>query len=363
MGRAGRPRPVRFLVIESVMLELAVVVALVVLTSAACSLFEAVLYSVPLSQIDALERAGKPSGPILRVLRSHVDRPIAAILSLNTVANTGGAALAGAIASNVFGSIWIGYFSAAFTLAILLVSEIIPKTAGVIYARQLSGPIARPLMALVFICTPIIWLSRLVTRLVAAGHQNERVSDEDLLLMVRRGLSTGDFQPHEADVISNVLALDAKTAAEIMTPRTVLFTLQTGTSLVDAASEEQLLQHSRVPVYDENPDDIVGIVHRRDILRAAAKDEFDTTLDQLMRPVHFVVETAKLDYLLRTALEQRQHLMVVTDEFGSISGIVTLEDVLEEILGREIVDEFDQVADLRAFARQQREMPDARSLT
>ena len=148
-----------------------------------------------------------------------------------------------------------------------------------------------------------------------------------------------------------------------MTPRTVLFTLQTGTSLVDAASEEQLLQHSRVPVYDENPDDIVGIVHRRDILRAAAKDEFDTTLDQLMRPVHFVVETAKLDYLLRTALEQRQHLMVVTDEFGSISGIVTLEDVLEEILGREIVDEFDQVADLRAFARQQREMPDARSLT
>jgi CBS domain containing-hemolysin-like protein len=139
-----------------------------------------------------------------------------------------------------------------------------------------------------------------------------------------------------------------------MTPRTVVFTLPTSTSLADAAANDQLLQHSRVPVYDDDPDDVVGIIHRRDILQAAAKDEFDTTLDQLMRPVHFVVEGAKLDQLLRAFLEQRQHLMVVTDEFGTVSGIVTLEDVLEEILGREIVDEFDEVADLRAFARQQR---------
>ena len=336
------------------MLELSIVVGLVVLTSAACSLFEAVLYSVPLSQIDALERAGRRSGPVLRTLRAQVDRPIAAILSLNTVANTGGAALAGAIAARVFGSIWIGYFSAAFTLAILLFSEIIPKTAGVVYARRLAGPIARPLQMLVLLFTPVIWLSRRITRLVSIGREADRVSDDELLLMVRRGLRSGDLKPHEARVISNVLALEVKTAGQIMTPRTVLFTLHTDTSLADAADDEQLLQHSRVPVYDDNPDDIVGIVHRRDILGAAAKDEFDKTLDQLMYPVHFVVETAKLDQLLHTFLEQRQHLVVVTDEFGSVSGIVTLEDVLEEILGREIVDEFDAVADLRAFARQQR---------
>ena len=336
------------------MLELSVVVGLVVLTSAACSLFEAVLYSVPLAQIDALERTGNPSGPILRTLRAHVDRPIAAILSLNTVANTGGAALAGAIAARVLDSVWIGYFSALFTLAILLFSEIIPKTAGVVYARRLAGPIARPLRFLVLVFAPVIWLSRRVTRLVAAGREADRVSDEDLLLMVRRGLRSGDLKPHEASVISNVLSLEVKTAGQIMTPRTVVFALHTDTSLADAAANTQLLQHSRVPVYDDDPDDIVGIVHRRDILRAAAKDEFDTTLDQLMHPVHFVVETAKLDQLLRTFLEQRQHLVVVTDEFGSVSGIVTLEDVLEEILGREIVDEFDQVVDLRAFARQQR---------
>ena len=189
---------------------------------------------------------------------------------------------------------------------------------------------------------------------MAIGRETDPVSDDDLLLMVRRGLHSGDLKPHEADVISNVLALEVKTAGQIMTPRTVLFMLAAETSLADAAANEQLLQHSRVPVYDDDPDDIVGIVHRRDILRSAARDEFDTTLDQLMHPVHFVVETAKLDRLLHTFLEQRQHLVVVTDEFGSVSGIVTLEDVLEEILGREIVDEFDQVADLRAFARQQR---------
>ena len=233
-------------------------------------------------------------------------------------------------------------------------SEIIPKTAGVVYARQLAGPIAAPLQTLVVAFTPIIWLSRRLTSLVAAGKAADRVSDEELLLMVRRGLSSGDLKQHEADVISNVLALEAKTAAEIMTPRTVLFTLPTTTGIAEAAADKHLLRHSRVPVYDEDADDIVGLVHRHDILRAAARDEFDTTLDQLMRKVHFVVETDKLDHLLRGFLEQRQHLMVVTDEFGSVSGIVTLEDILEEILGREIVDEFDHVADLRAFARQQR---------
>ncbi len=336
------------------MLELAVVVGVVVLTSGACSLCEGVLYSVSLSEIDALERAGRPSGAILRQLRSHIDRPIAAILSLNTVANTGGAALAGAIAARVFGSSSVGYFSAAFTLAILLLAEIIPKTAGVVYARRLAGPVARPIAILVVVLTPIIWLSRGVTRLVSAGKQADRVSDEDLLLMVRRGLLSGDLKPHEADVISNVLSLEVKTAAQVMTPRTVLFTLPATTTLADAAANDRLLQHSRVPVYDNDLDDVVGIIHRRDILQAAARDEFDTTLDQLMRPAHFVVEGAKLDKLLRAFLEQRQHLMVVTDEFGSVTGIVTLEDVLEEILGHEIVDEFDQVADLRAFARRQR---------
>ncbi|MBM62669.1 MAG: hypothetical protein CL484_06945 [Acidobacteria bacterium] len=336
------------------MFELLIVVTLVVLASGACSLVEAVLYSVAPSHIDSLDRAGDPRGTLLRNLRSEVDRPIAAVLSLNTIANTGGAALAGAIASSVLGSYWIGYFSGAFTLAILLFAEIIPKTAGVTYARKLAGPIAKPLATLVQIATPVIWVSQFVTKIISSKHEEERVSDEELLLIVRRGLSTGDLKPHEADVISNVLKLETKTAAEIMTPNTVVFTLPANIGVDQAATNEQLLQHSRIPVFDKSDDDIIGIVHRRDILRAAAKDQFELSLDELMHPVHFVIETVKLDKLLRTFLERRQHLVIATNEFGHVSGIVTLEDVLEEILGREIVDEFDQIPDLRAFARNQR---------
>jgi len=337
------------------MLALAIVVLLVVGTSAACSLFEAVLYSVPAAQIDALERQGRKSGALLRQLRGNVDRPIAAILSLNTLSNTGGAALAGAMAATVLGPQWIGYFSAGFTLAILFVSEIIPKTAGVVFAQPLAAVIAWPLRLLVVLFGPVIWVSRKLTRvLISAAPTLDGVSDEELLLMVRRGVRSGDFEDHEAQVINNILALGAKTAEQIMTPRTVVVSLDLRTPLKDVARNESLLRHSRIPVYDQDPDDIVGIVHRRDLLRSVAGEGPDSTLEQLMRPAHFVVESTRLDRLLRTFLTHHLHLMVVTDEFGSVAGLVALEDVLEEILGHEIVDEFDHVADLRAFARQQR---------
>ncbi|MEE8131318.1 MAG: hemolysin family protein [Vicinamibacterales bacterium] len=337
------------------MVELYVVVGVVLVTSAVCSLFEAVLYSVPVSHIEALERAGRPSGRIFRELRRRVDRPIAAILSLNTVANTGGAAVAGAIATSVWGPSRIVYFSVAFTLAILLFSEMIPKTVGVVYNRPLARVVARPLQWLVTIFAPLIWLSHLATSVVMRRHEEERVSDEDLLLMVRLGLRSGDFKPLEAQVIRNVLALETKTARDVLTPRTVVFALDAGSTAQQAVGSTELGRYSRVPVVDEDPEDVVGIVHRVDILTAVAHDRFDVRMEELMRPVRFVVETSPLDQLLRTFLEHRQHMVVVIDEFGGFEGIVTLEDVLEELLGREIVDESDQVTDLRAYAHRRRE--------
>ena len=337
------------------MVELYLVVGVVLVTSAVCSLFEAVLYSVPVSHIAALERAGRSSGPMLRELRRRVDRPIAAILSLNTVSNTGGAALAGAIATSVWGPSRVIYFSIAFTLAILLFSEMIPKTVGVVYNRRLASLVARPLQWLVTVFAPLLWLSRFATSLVLRGQEEERISDEDLLLMVRSGLRSGDFKPLEARVIRNVLALETKTARDVLTPRTVVFALGASTTTKDAVWNRHLDQYSRVPVNDENPEDIVGIVHRVDILTAVARDRFDVKLEELMRPVHFVVDTSPLDQLLRMFLERRQHMVAVIDEFGGFAGIVTLEDVLEELIGREIVDEFDHVTDLRAFAHRRRE--------
>ena len=335
--------------------DLVLVVVFVLVVSAACSLFEAVLYAVPASRIAVLERAGRPSGRLLTRLRRQVDRPIAAILSLNTIANTGGGALAGAIAARELGEGNLVYFSAAFTLAILLFSEVLPKTIGVVHAGSLAAWIAYPLQGLVVTFRPLVALTQMATRLVWKGHQEHRVSDEELLSLVGSGLRSGAFKPHEASVIRNVLALENRTARDVMTPRPVVFTLGAQVAVRGAVGQAGLGKHSRVPVFDDDPDDLVGVVHRRDVLAAAADDRFEVKLDALMRPLHFVVDSTPLDALLRTFLDRRQHLVAVIDEFGAFTGIVTLEDVLEELIGREIVDEFDQETDLRAYAHRRRD--------
>ena len=336
------------------MLELFVVVGLVVGTSAACSLFEAVLYSVPASRIEALDRAKRPSGRILKQMRQQVDRPIAAVLSLNTIANTGGGALAGALAAGAFGTARIWVFSLVFTLAILLFSEVLPKTIGVVYSRALAPIVARPLAWLVALFRPLVALTQVATRVIRADSEQHRISDDELLTMVGLGLRSGDFQPHEARVIENVLALERRTVSEIMTPRPVVFLLPASATVRDAAEMAELDEYSRVPVYEKEPEELVGVVHKVDILKAVAEDRFQTTLETLMRPIDFVVAAAPLDRVLRTFLARRRHMLAVIDEFGGLAGIVTLEDVLEELIGREIVDEFDQVTDLRAFARRRR---------
>ena len=336
------------------MTSLILVVASILLISAICSLLEAVLYAVPKSHVEILKRRGQPAGQILGELSQKVDRPIAAILSLNTIANTGGGAIAGALVANVFGVSTVGYFSVVFTLAILLFAEVLPKTVGVVYARPLSIWVARPLQGLVILFQPLISLTQFITHLVWSGYQEHHVSDEEVLTLVSSGLRSGDFKLHEVEIITNVLALEGKIAKDVLTPRTVVFSLDATTSAKEASENKALVKHTRVPVFDKHPDDIVGIVHRIDVLMAVANDRFDVNVEELMRPVDFVVETTPLDQLLRRFLENRPHLLAVVDEFGGLAGIVTLEDVLEELIGHEIVDESDQVTDLRAFAHQQR---------
>ena len=332
------------------MVEMLIVVTLVLTISATCSLFEAVLYSVPSSRIEALVRSGRSSGRVLKEMRQQVDRPIAAVLSLNTLANTGGGAIAGALAAQVFGGqIWM--FSIAFTFAVLFFSEVLPKTVGVVYARGLAPFVARPLNFLVLLFRPVVALSQLVTKFVWSGQQEQKISDDELLTMVGLGLRSGDLQPHEARVIENVLSLERRNAADVMTPRPVVFTLAANMVVRDAAQVKELEEYSRIPVYGGDQEELIGVVHKVDILRAVADDKFDSTLAGLMRPIHFEVDTIPLDRLLLSFLERRQHLAVVIDEFGGFAGIVTLEDVLEELIGRQIVDEFDHVADHRSFAK------------
>lgn len=336
------------------MTELILAVSFAVIISAGCSMFEAVLYSVPLRYIESMVRADKKSGVLFKRLRSDVERPIAAILSLNTIANTAGAAVAGAAAATVFGHNSLGYFSLFFTLVILIFSEVLPKTAGVVYARALAPLVAYPLRWLVIVMTPVIWMIGHITGLIARNKPNESVSPDELKIMAQLSLRTGGIEHYQEMVIGNILTLENKNAKDVMTPRTVIFSLSKDLKLEEACKETIQWEHSRVPVYDKDPEDIVGIVLTQELFMALAEGKRELTLNELMRPVRFVAETARLDKILMDFIGSREKLFVVIDEYGGLSGVVSLEDILEEILGREILDESDRVVDKRKLAKQRR---------
>ena len=337
------------------MMELVIVVSVVVGTSAICSLFEAILYSVPVGHIERLVHEGRTSGKILQRLRQEVDRPIAAILSLNTIANTAGAAVAGAVALEVFGHSNVVYFSAVFTLLILMFSEVFPKTVGVVYSRPLAGFIARPLQILVTVMSPLVWFTRQLTGLISKGSQEQQMSEDELRIMIRLSGQTGMLAKDEVDAITNIIAMKSKTVEEVMTPRIVIFSKDSQVTVGDVREEAGAWTHGRIPIYDKDDENIVGIVHRRQVLTAIGQDKFDTKLSALMHPVHFVPDDLPLDQLLRQFLERNQHMFIVLGEFGGVAGVVTLEDVLEDLLGQEIVDEFDEVVDMRELAKKRRD--------
>ncbi len=338
------------------MLQLILAVGLAIGISALCSITEAALYALPWSHIEHLRREGMRSGHILFKLRTNIERPISAVLTLNTIANTAGASIAGAAAIEVFGSESMGLFVAAFTAAILVFSEILPKTIGVAYARQIMPFLAKPLQGLVIVFMPIIWITGYLGRKVRPS-ETPQTTEEDITAVVSLTRKSGIIQPYEEMTIRNILSLDKKSVSDVMTPRTVVFSLPAQMSVSDARSIKNFWHYSRIPVYDnDDPEDIVGLVLRRTVLETVADDRYDTRINEIMQPVRFVVETLSLDRLLVKFLESRLHLFVVLDEYGGVAGVVSLEDVLEEILGKEIVDETDQVEDLRDLARRQREL-------
>ncbi len=337
------------------MLELAIVVGLATMISAFCSIAEAVLYSVPWSFIERLRKAGKASGELLAELRRQIKEPISAILTLNTVAHTAGAAVAGAIAVRIYGEEHLIYFSLIFTVIILVFSEILPKTIGVVYARNLAGPLAKPLVILVLLFKPAIWMTNWLVRFVENKKPGPTSSEEDLRAAISLTRRDGIIKPYEERSMHNILTLDKKYVRDVMTPRTVIFSLPSHMTLAEAHNLKSSWPNSRIPVYDEDdPEDIVGLAYRRDVMVALAEGQNDLPINKLMKQIRFVVESMTLDRLLVKFLESRVHLFVVLDEYGGLAGVVTLEDVLEEILGNEIVDETDQVVDMREFARQQR---------
>ncbi len=339
------------------MLTLILSVTFAVFVSAFCSLTEAVFYSVPWSHIEALRKKKRKSGILLYRLRLKVDEPITAVLTLNTIANTIGATIAGAAAQKIFGVNFLIYFSICFTLLILVFSEIIPKTVGVVYNKPLSQILAFPLNWMVIGLKPLIYIMSKISKAIKGKNIGPDTTEDDILALVSLTRKKGILKKFEEESISNILLMDTKTVKEIMTPRVVVFSLSETTTVEEAVNNESIWAYSRIPVFSEkDPEDITGVVYTKNILEAWIKGDKKLHLRELKRPVHYVLESLTLDKLLLKFLESRVHLAVVIDEYGGFEGIVTLEDVLEEILGEEIVDETDIIADMRALAKQKKEL-------
>ncbi|GAB6035709.1 hemolysin family protein [Fundidesulfovibrio butyratiphilus] len=338
------------------MLELILAVVIALVMSSFCSVSEAVLYSLRWSWIERLRVEHKKSGEILYNMRMNVEKPITAILTVNTVACSAGATVAGALAVQVLGENQMVYFTIVFSAIILIFGEILPKTVGVAYTRSLAPYLARPLQVMVVVLSPLIWALGFLARLVSPKSKGPEATEEDIRAMVSLTRRAGKIKAMEERSIFNILSLDTKTASDVMTPRTVVLSLPAEATVTEVRQNDPLLSHSRLPVYaGDDPDDVVGIVTRKQILEALANDQHDTLVSDLMGPVQFVLETMTLDRVLVEFLDARMHLFVVLDEYGGMQGVISLEDVLEEILGKEIVDETDQVADMRELARVRRE--------
>ncbi len=316
-----------------------------------CSILEAALLSITPSHLAKLEQDRPKVGGRLRALKAHIDRPLAAILSLNTSANTVGAAGVGAEAQRLWGSEVLALASAVLTLLILFFAEIIPKTLGAMYWRRLAGFMATVLPLLILILFPLVWLSVKLTGLLRRRRIAETLSREEFAALARVGGEQGVFDKSEMRILRNLFHFGSLRTRDIMTPRTVMFSLEENTTIRDAVAERGSMIFSRIPIWKGSPDLVTGYILKDQLLLRAARNELDVPLRSFAREALIVPDTVALPALFEKLLDHREHIAVVVDEYGGVDGVVTMEDVLETLIGLEIVDEMDSVKDMRAMAR------------
>tara|TARA_B100001029_G_C15038423_1_gene441810 strand:+ start:278 stop:1318 length:1041 start_codon:yes stop_codon:yes gene_type:complete len=316
-----------------------------------CSLLESVILSVTHSHIGILVKSNPSKGKLLQKLKDDINRPLAAILTLNTIANTVGAAGMGAQALHVYGSHAVAAASAILTFSILIFSEILPKTLGAYFCRSLAIPSAYVIRALMVITFPFVWLSNTLSS--AINSNEDRVSREEITAMAEMGEDEGSIDEHESDIIENLFRLKEIQIEDILTPRSVIYAfedIQTVGKIMD--SNEDII-FSRIPVFHENIDNVIGMVYKDTVLETMADDFFEKTMADLVEPVETVYEKESVESVLNKFTKNRSHMFIVKDEFGGTTGIVTLEDCIETLLGVEIMDESDEVADMRKLAKDQ----------
>ena len=320
-----------------------------------CSILEAVLLSVTPTYLNIKKQEGKAFASSLEALKKDVDKPLIAILTLNTIAHTVGAILVGAQAKKIFNDEGNGVFivSAIMTILILVASEIIPKTIGATYWKQLAGFSTRILNGLIFFFkwTGIIWLLQLFTKLFGkSGHQSV-LSREDFSAMTQMAEEEGVFQESESKVIKNLISFKEVSVKDIMTPRTVIKMAPETMTIQEFYDNNQNLKFSRIPIHGSSPDEISGYFLKDNLLEAIIKGQGDQLLKSIKRELIVTTRGFPIPDLFEELIAKREHIALVVDEYGSVSGIVTQEDVIETLLGLEIMDESDNVPDLQLLAR------------
>ncbi|HYW78797.1 MAG TPA: hemolysin family protein [Thermoguttaceae bacterium] len=317
-----------------------------------CSIAEAVLLSMSTAYVATLEAEGHKSARLLAKLKADIDRSLAAILTLNTIAHTVGAGGAGAEAAAEFGDKWVGLAMAVLTLLILFLSEILPKTLGALYWRSLAPVMGRFVQVLIWAMYPLILISEQFTKLLARGEDAHAFSREEFTAMADIGTEAGQLDAKESRILKNLFRFPSLRTEDIMTPRTVVFTLQQDLTVHEVMQEHAEINFSRIPIFGANRDEVTGFVLATDLLLNEHRHEGKAKLRDLRRELRAVTESTRLSQVLEELLDNRVHILLVVDDYGGTEGIVTLEDVVETLIGFEIVDEADQIDDMRKLARQ-----------
>lgn len=317
-----------------------------------CSLLEAGLLSTPTAYVENEAQTGSRSALWMQKIKENVEEPITAILTLNTIAHTVGAAGAGAQAAGVFGNEYFGLISAVLTFLILAFSEIIPKTLGALYWKQLFAFNAYTIRLLILVLYPAVWGFKVMTRLLTPEEKMPTVSRGEITMMASIGTEEGAIKENEYRILRNLLSLEAVQVADIMTPRTVVMSLQQDMTVGEVVKQFQVLHYSRIPIYDNDKDDISGFVLRLEILKRAAEDQHNVPLKDFKMDIHPIPESLSVAKVLDEFMQRGDHIFLAIDEYGGTAGIVTLEDSVESLLGAEIIDESDLVPDTRQLAQQ-----------
>ena len=317
-----------------------------------CSILEAVLLSITPSYVHLKQKQNEPSGKILANMKEDIDRPLSAILTLNTIAHTVGAAGVGAQAQIVFGNAYLSITSAILTLLILVFSEIIPKTLGATYWRNLAPFAAKTTRLLIFILYPFVKLSKGITHWLSSKDNRPTLSREEFTAMAEQGAEEGIFEESETSIFKNLIRLQSLKATDIMTPRIVVVKFSEEHTVKQVLDKVDELRFSRLPTYKESKEEITGYVLKNDLFLKISKGEGDTPLREIKREILIVPETISLHTLLERLLQKQEHIAAAVDEYGGFSGVVTMEDVVETLIGSEIVDEIDAIEDMQKLARQ-----------